>query len=58
MDKQKLEEIIREDTKDMTLKDKRRYFVDVANYILNICHFNCSEECFRCRNCLKEEKYE
>jgi hypothetical protein len=57
MDKLKLETLIREESIGLSVKERRKLYREVADYLLIRCHNDfydsCKDECDKCRRCLK-----
>jgi hypothetical protein len=51
MDNLKLETLLREESIGLTLKEKRRLYTEVADYLLNVCPKNYKLRCDQCMEC-------
>ncbi|MFA6073944.1 MAG: hypothetical protein WC758_07555 [Candidatus Woesearchaeota archaeon] len=51
MDNLKLEKILIEESKGLSLKEKRKLYKEVADYLLNVCPKNYKLRCDECMEC-------
>jgi hypothetical protein len=51
MDKLKLEALLREESKELSLKERRILYNEVADYLLNVCPKSYKLRCDQCMEC-------